>query len=208
MSSPAGRRARKSSESRDRIVECAAALFGTHGYEATTMEDIGKCADVSRATVFNYFPRKEDIVLAWFDRRRADFANGLLPSDGRSHDTTKRLRRAFRALAHIFTDDPKNGRGMVRAWLQAGGPLLTPESDTSRLFSAVIQDGKKRGDISRKIDPDRAGRLLFDAYSGVLCRWVNAREKPEDLEKSLLAVLDLVLRGMAAPTSPPGRDSS
>ncbi len=199
MSSPAGRRARKSLESRHRIVECAAALFGAHGYEATTMEQIGECADVSRATVFNYFPRKEDLVLAWFDSRRADIAGVLARAGDPPHDTPDRLRQAFRALARIFEDDPKNGRGMVRAWLQAGGPLLTSDSETTRLFAAAIRSGQELGDIRRETDPDRAGRLLFDAYLGVLYRWVTAKHPPEDLEKSLLAVLDLLLRGIAAP---------
>jgi AcrR family transcriptional regulator len=201
MSSPTGRRARKSLEARDRIVECAAALFGARGYAVTTMEDIGECADVSRATVFNYFPKKEDLVVAWFDRRRADFAAALAPSDDRPRDTSYRLRQAFRALARIFKDNPENGRGMVSAWLQAGGPLLTPDSDTTRLFADAIRAGQERGDISRETDADRAGRLLFDAYIGVLHRWVTAKHQPEDLEKSLLAVLDLLLRGIAAPPS-------
>ena len=201
MSSPTSRRARKSFESRDRIVECAAALFGARGYAVTTMEDIGECADVSRATVFNYFPRKEDIVIAWFDRRRADIAAVLAPSQDRTHDTQTRLRQAFRALARIFKADPKNGRGMVRAWLHAGGPLLTPDSETTALFAAAVRVGQECGEISRETDPDRAGRLLFDAYLGVLYRWVTAKRQPEDLEKSLLAVLDLLLQGIAAPPS-------
>jgi AcrR family transcriptional regulator len=186
----------------DRIVECAAALFGARGYTVTTMEDIGECADVSRATVFNYFPKKEDLVVAWFDRRRADVAGAFAPRDDRLHDTSHRLRRAFRALARVFEDTPKNGRGMVRAWLQAGGPLLTPDSDTTRLFAAAIRAGQARGDISRETDADLAGRLLFDAYIGVLHRWVTAKHQPEDLETRLLAVLDLLLRGIAAPPSP------
>ncbi len=126
MSRVSGRRARKALESRDRLIECAAALIADRGYEATTMEDIGECADLSRATVFNHFPRKEDLVLAWFDRRRAELAGLLAPGKPRPRGTTSQLRRAFRALARIFEDDPKTGRGMVRAWLQAGGPLLTP----------------------------------------------------------------------------------
>ena len=199
MSRPAGRRTRKSMESRNRIVECAAALFGVRGYQDTTMEEIGECADVSRATVFNYFPRKEDLVLAWFDSRRADLAGILAPSADRSHDTPDRLREAFRALARIFEDDPRNGRGMVRAWLQAGGSLLKSDSETTRLFAAALRAGQERGDVSRETDPDRAGRLLFDAYIGVLYRWVTAQQPPEDLEKSLLAVLDLLLRGIASP---------
>lgn len=198
MSSNNSRRARKSIESRQRIVECAAMLFGTKGYEATTMGDVGECADVSRATVFNYFPRKEDLVLAWFDTRRANIAGVLEPSAGELCDTATRLRQAFRALARVFKEDPQNGRGMMRAWLQAGGRLLTPDSDTARLFADAIRAGQERGDVSRDADAAHAGRLLFDAYEGVLCRWVATEHQPEALERNLLAVLDILLRGIAA----------
>ena len=198
MSRVPARRARKALELRARLIECAAALIAARGYEATTMEDIGECADVSRATVFNHFPRKEDLVLAWFDSRRTELA-GLLAH--RKLGTASELRRAFRALARIFEDDPKTGRGMVRAWLQAGGPLLTPTSDTTNLFADIIRAGQERGDIARQTDADRAGFLLFDAYIGVLIRWANAKHSPPDLEKNLLKVLELILKGIVAPAS-------
>jgi AcrR family transcriptional regulator len=186
-------------ESRDRLVQSAAALFAERGYEATSMNDIGQLADVSRATVFNYFPRKEDLVIAWFDNRRADFADALAETADSPEGTSDRLRRAFRALARVFEDDPKTGRGMVRAWLLAGGPLLTPESDTTRLFAAEIRRGQQRGDVSSEIDPNRAGQLLFDAYLGVLFRWVTPKQRVPHLEDTLLATLDLLLSGIEGP---------
>ena len=146
MSSSITRRERKKREVRHRIIECAATLFASHGYDATTMEEIGECADVSRPTVFNYFPKKEDIVLAWFTDRREGLASTLSEKDMRS-DAAARLRKAFGALAHIFESDLQHGRGMVRAWLQVGGPLLTPDSDTSALFAATIREGQEEGDF-------------------------------------------------------------
>lgn len=196
MSNAKSRRARKALESRDRMLDCAAALFADRGYEVTTMEAIGECADMSRATVFNYFPRKEDLVIAWFARRRADFAGVLAKNEMKSHTTSDRLRGAFRALARTFETNPKVGRGMVRAWLQAGGPLLTPDSETTRLLAEVIRRGQQHGDIAREVDPDRSGQLLFDAYLGVLLRWVTSKRQSRNLEKNLLAVLDLVLGGI------------
>jgi len=90
---------------------------------------------------------------------------------------------------------------MVRAWLQAGGPLLAPDSATTGLLADVIRVGLKRGVIVRGTDPERAALLLFDVYLGVLYRWVTAKREPPDLEKSLVAALDLALRGIAAPGS-------
>ena len=196
MSSDLSRRERKKAESRERMVACAAALFAARGYDATTMEDIGQCADLSRATVFNYFPRKEDLVVAWFDGHRADIAGLVAASEELRDDPTSGLRAVFRAFAHIFEEDPRIGRGMVRSWLQAGGPLLTPESGTTRLLAGVVRAGQERGGIAREVEPDRAGLVLFDVYLGVLYRWVTAEHDRSNLEEELVAALDLVLEGM------------
>lgn len=200
MSSPTGRRARKASESRDRILDCAAALFATRGYDATTMDDVGECADVSRATVFNYFPKKEDLVLAWFSARRADIAGVLAGNGNSSVNASTRLRQVFKALARIFEDDPRTGRGMVRAWLYAGGPRLTPASETSQLFADVIRAGQAAGELTRDVDPDHAGQILFDAYQGELIRWVTAEDRATNLGRRLAATVDLLLKGIAVPT--------
>lgn len=201
MSKTLGRRERKKLETRQRIVDCAVDLFAGGGYDSTTIEDIAECADVARATVFNYFSRKEDLVLAWFDRRRADLAKILAEGEKHASDTSSRLQHALRAIARLYDDNPRKGRAMVRAWLQAGGPLLTPESETSHLFANTIRSGQQQGDIPPDLDADRAGQVLFDAYLGVLYRWMNDEDGQFGFEENLLAMLDLLLAGIAGTTS-------
>lgn len=196
MSSGLGRRERKKLETRDRLVDCAATLFTERGYDSTTMEDIADCADVARATVFNYFGRKEDLVLAWFDRRRGELAELLADVGEAETDTSGRLRHALRTIARFFTHDPATGRAMVRAWLQAGGPMLTPGSETPHIFVSMIRSGQQEGDVAADVDADRAGLVLFDAYLGVLYRWVNDEDDRFPLEEDLLAALDILLGGI------------
>ncbi|WP_224373039.1 TetR/AcrR family transcriptional regulator [Hyalangium versicolor] len=64
---PEGRRERKRRETRQRIVDAAMKLFLDRGYEATTMNDIADAADVSRRSLFDYFPTKEDVLFAGQD---------------------------------------------------------------------------------------------------------------------------------------------
>jgi AcrR family transcriptional regulator len=198
---PPGRRERKKLETRQRIVDGAVALFATQGYDATTMDDIAESADVSRATAFNFFPRKADLVLAWFAERRAEVAERLAEIDPLTADTATQLGMALRAIAHVFDQDPSTGRAMVRAWLQAGGALLTPESETSRIFADTIREGQRRGDVSTGIDADRAGRVVFDAYLGVLYRWVDGDETQAGIQEDLLGVLGILLTGIV-PAAP------
>jgi len=43
------------------------ALFLSRGFAATTLDDIAEAAAISKRSFFDYFPSKEDVVLAWQD---------------------------------------------------------------------------------------------------------------------------------------------
>lgn len=202
MSSGLGRRERKKLETSDRIVDCAATLFTESGYDSTTIDDIAACADVARATVFNYFSRKEDLVLAWFGRRRGELAELLADSVEPATDTPGRLRHTLRTIARFFTHDPATGRALVRAWLQAGGPLLTPGPETPHMFINMIRSGQQEGDVAPDIDPERAGLVLLHVYLGVLYRWVNDKDDQFPLEDNLIAALDILLPGITGHDPP------
>ncbi|MEV0969088.1 TetR/AcrR family transcriptional regulator [Microtetraspora glauca] len=58
-----GLRERKKQESRQHISDMASWLFMQRGFDAVTVAEIAEAAGVSTKTVFNYFPRKEDLFL-------------------------------------------------------------------------------------------------------------------------------------------------
>jgi AcrR family transcriptional regulator len=57
-----GLRERKKRATRIAIRDAGMKLFADQGFSGTTMDQIAEAADVSRATVFSYFPTKEEIV--------------------------------------------------------------------------------------------------------------------------------------------------
>ena len=59
----AGLRERKKRATRNAIRDAAMRLFEQDGFTHTTFDRIAEAADVSRATVFSYFPTKEEIVM-------------------------------------------------------------------------------------------------------------------------------------------------
>jgi AcrR family transcriptional regulator len=56
-----GLRERKKEQTRDRIAQAARRQFGERGFEAVTVADVAREAEVAPQTVFNYFPTKEDL---------------------------------------------------------------------------------------------------------------------------------------------------
>ena len=53
----------KKRETRQRISDVATELFFDHGFDAVTVDEIAVAAKVSKMTVFNYFARKEELIL-------------------------------------------------------------------------------------------------------------------------------------------------
>lgn len=62
MSQELGLRERKKQRTKELIAATARRLFVERGFEAVPVAEIARAADVSEATVFNYFPTKEDLL--------------------------------------------------------------------------------------------------------------------------------------------------
>ncbi|GAA3517855.1 TetR/AcrR family transcriptional regulator [Actinocatenispora rupis] len=63
MSDEPGLRERKKRATRQQISDLASGLFLERGFDQVTVAEVARAADVSTKTVFNYFPRKEDLFL-------------------------------------------------------------------------------------------------------------------------------------------------
>jgi AcrR family transcriptional regulator len=66
VSEPAGLRARKKVRTRDLIADAAISMFLARGFDEVSVSDIAATAEVSKPTLFRYFPTKEDLVLHRF----------------------------------------------------------------------------------------------------------------------------------------------
>ncbi|WP_255946834.1 TetR/AcrR family transcriptional regulator [Streptomyces odontomachi] len=56
-------RERKKQATRQRISDVATRLFVARGFDEVTVAEVARAAEVSAMTVFNYFPRKEDLFI-------------------------------------------------------------------------------------------------------------------------------------------------
>jgi AcrR family transcriptional regulator len=112
----------KKAQSRERIAQVAKELFTRHGYDDVTVEQVAQAAAVSKKTVFNYFPTKEDLV---FDRAE-DRASALLTAVTQRDDQTSVLE-SFRQLCLAQVSGLARLRAEVAA--SAGGPFELMKSN-------------------------------------------------------------------------------
>jgi AcrR family transcriptional regulator len=62
----------KGERTREHILDTALGLFIKQGYDATTMREIAAAAECSLGLTYRYFARKEDLVLALYQRTAND----------------------------------------------------------------------------------------------------------------------------------------
>lgn len=89
------RRTRKRLATRQAISDAATHLFMARGFDRVTIDEIAEAADVGRMTVFNHFPRKEDM---FFDREQE--ARDVAFKAIRSRPPGTSPIEALRMLAH------------------------------------------------------------------------------------------------------------
>ena len=111
-------------QTRARIREVANRLFIERGYDAVTVAEVAREAGVSSVTVFNHFPRKEDLFL---DRTAdaVDLLRSAVRDRGPSVDVLQSLREhSFRLFdeRHPLSGVDERSEGFFRT--VAGSPSL------------------------------------------------------------------------------------
>ena len=130
-------RTRKRLAMRQGISNAATRLFAQRGFDHVTVDDIAAAADVGRMTVFNHFPRKEDM---FFDRDEEGRA--LLREALRGREASVAPVEAYRRLAH--------------ALVSAGSPYVEFSPD-SQAFMATIAASAALQARARAIRDEIAG---------------------------------------------------
>ncbi|WP_157954334.1 TetR/AcrR family transcriptional regulator [Saccharospirillum mangrovi] len=95
------RRTRKRLATRQNISDVATRLFIERGFDNVTIDEIAEAADVGRMTVFNHFPRKEDM---FFDRKGeglAIFQQALATKE----PATPPLKALYLMILRLASDD-------------------------------------------------------------------------------------------------------
>ncbi|MEV5600628.1 TetR family transcriptional regulator [Streptomyces sp. NPDC052299] len=106
MSESSGLRARKKERTRDAIGAAAVSLFLERGFDRVSVNDIAAAAEISKPTLFRYFPTKEDLVLHRFADHQGEAAR-VVRDRGPGVEPMTALHRHFRT--GLDRHDPVTG---------------------------------------------------------------------------------------------------
>ena len=105
----------KGEETRDRIHAAALSLFRKHGFDATTMRDVAAAAEVALGAAYYYFPSKEALVLAYYERTQALSTAQAEAVFATSTDLRARLGATFHSRFDVLARDRKRLSALFRS---------------------------------------------------------------------------------------------
>jgi TetR/AcrR family transcriptional regulator len=191
------------------ILEAAEQKFLRHGFHNTTVEEISQAADVSVGSIYVHFESKEGLYLALLDRALAVEERYMDEAFKPTLSLGQQLFAAGDAYLRFYFDHPGYFRILVFPHVDQR-PEETIPSAARRLaeraeaqvkhIAAIIELGVKTG-AARPVDPYRAAKFVWGAWSGVIA--LNLRPDRMRLDDDeLKAVLGegrrIVAEGIAA----------
>ncbi|GAC1640824.1 MAG: hypothetical protein NVS4B9_33310 [Ktedonobacteraceae bacterium] len=182
-----------------RIVEGAIELFCTAGYDQTTMDSIAEKAEVSRATLFNYFSTKHALLIPFANELyEKNIQPRILSYLQEQPATLDVLRLLFMSIYEQVLTLPEMKRGL-RAALFQPQPTMKDISHGNGFFTilvTIVQQGQQRGEVRRDISDDQLGRYVGTLYVSFLLELKDSTSISYVSEiETLLAFLQSALKG-------------
>ncbi|WP_307744888.1 TetR family transcriptional regulator [uncultured Pantoea sp.] len=101
---------------RDDIIQAAERLFYTHGFHATSTDQLCREAGVSTRTFYHYFPSREAMTAAVMAAREQRFMAELLPAH-----QPEAIAQLFSVLASWTEANGAHGCFFLKAWGEYAG---------------------------------------------------------------------------------------
>ena len=158
------RRERKKQETRDRILSVARKMIENQGFGATTLEQIAEGADVSKATFYNYFPNKTELLEAILAIETEAVARRIA---GEWDDSASPLSVMRRAMDMVFSGEsslsPISQR-IVLEYLLHPDKLPKPIVEMGGMAADLIRQAQEQGELPADLDPTRINEAIGCAY--------------------------------------------
>jgi AcrR family transcriptional regulator len=203
------RREREKTERRRAILNCAKEMILSQGIQQVSMEDIARKAELSKATVYLYFPSKEILFNEICEEAARVFLERIKPLLETGINGIETIKRFWRGYVELFGDsDEMIIIFQVRNFISPGLPIVSLEEQKKSSYvdtiigtiKAIIDQCKAEGLFDPGLDSVIATRLLLSIFSVTV---ENAARIPAKARKSssileeITKAFQIIIRGFA-----------
>jgi len=202
------RRTRQRLATRQDITNAATRLFMERGFDQVTVDEVAAAADVGRMTVFNHFPRKEDMFFDRDEEVREMLRDALRQCDPGVAPIETLRRLAHRLIAQDsryveFSAASQRFIETIEASLTLQARARSIRDELAQVVTAAISEsvGRDPADLAARF----AGAVLLATWTVALIQGHHIfRERRDGAESktAFLAIIDKGSIGLKAAGTP------
>ena len=185
----------------ERIIAAAMELFKAHGCEQTTMDDIAEKAEISRGTLFNYFPSKDALLLPWGQEILEQYVQPQLTAYLNAQTPTiEVLRFLFASMSENVLAAPDVMRAFVGEALKATNKPQVERARTGMMevIIQVLRYGQARGEVRSDLPLEDMAGYVSALQTGLLFHLLEA-VPVENASPVIARLLTFIEAGLAVP---------
>lgn len=194
---------------RERILEEAESSLGEHGYHGTRLHEIARRVGIQKASLFHYFPSKDDLYCAVVDEGFGETEQTIRRVFEAATGPFDKLRALIEAYVDMVAAHPQRTKILLRQSLGDAPEGYEPPSSERllRLVATFVTDGQN-AKIFAAIDPmalvlSVVGMVAFFFTSApvVAPSWLRHPHNPVSVERVKRHVIEVVERCLTASRS-------
>lgn len=198
---PVGRRERRKLEVRNRIYSVARELFSKQGFEATTVDEIARVADVAPATFFNHFQSKQ-ALLGLMTGEVFEYLHSMTSEHLEGSGSSRQKLRAFISSA---SEGIAASRGVARdvllEFMRGDSTVTGPHPYLARLFEpfvVLLEEGQRQGEFRADYEAAFLVQMTVGMLNSAITNWLANSNYP--VETGLLEALEFALTTLSPTT--------
>ena len=192
VSNPMGLRERQRQQRERAILDAAFVLIAEEGYEAMTMDGLALRVGISKPTLYNHFPSKDDITVRTLIELNERTFNAIHAIDN-TLPPAERLERVMRWMVNNRFSPTPSALLRARTLLKPAKSHPDYQRAAGRKIDAIadiVEAAQQMGDIDASMPPRLLAQMMFTVvcapeYDDLIAR---GDANPKDIEETLVTM--------------------
>ena len=194
-----GKRETQKENRRSEILRAAMDLFSKKGFELTTVEDITREAHVAKGTFYNFFSKKEDVLLYFLDTEFAKSRTEIQRKLQLMPTISQKIELLIATyIKYIFPNKEFSAVLIKERVMNLGTGSNRNEIALMKQLAELFDEAKLRGEIRADVASDHLAEMVFAIYTMYVIYWTNGliKTKKQCIER-IREISMLMLQGVA-----------
>ena len=190
----------------ERILEAARDRFARYGFSKVTMDEIASDVEMGKASLYYYFPTKEDLFFEVIKFEQDFFKKELRKILDKDISACNKLKEYVQKRLFYFQQLINLGALNVHAYFD--NKMMFKElydnfqKKELELIEEIIKEGQKNGEIKKELLPD-VPIIFLHVLQGLRLRSLSRakdkqldNEQIEELKKEMLVTAGIFIKGI------------